>query len=191
MVKNENQSVLKIFLQLRWWITFCIFKYTLENKTGNKGEQQLDMLVKKETIFDNIVAVSGTKKEAIRTISRLCAKQTLLDATQLEKAFWKREEWDSTGCGEGIAIPHAIIKEIDEVQLFIVRFRYPIEWESFDDKKVDIAFVIIAPEEKGQEKYLVFLSRLARKLVDEKFVADFRNYRSTEAVYQYVKNELE
>ena len=73
------------------------------------------MLVKKEKIFDNIVAVSGTKKEAIRTISRLCAKQTMLDATQLEKAFWKREEWDSTGCGEGIAIPHAIIKEIDEV----------------------------------------------------------------------------
>ena len=67
------------------------------------------MLVKKEKIFDNIVAVSGTKKEAIRTISRLCAKQTMLDATQLEKAFWKREEWDSTGCGEGIAIPHAII----------------------------------------------------------------------------------
>ena len=67
------------------------------------------MLVKKEKIFDNIVAVSGTKKEAIRTISRLCAKQTMLDATQLEEAFWKREEWDSTGCGEGIAIPHAII----------------------------------------------------------------------------------
>ena len=97
----------------------------------------MDMLVKKEKIFDNIVAVSGTKKEAIRTISRLCAKQ------------------------------------------------------SFDDKKVDIAFAIIAPEEKGQEKYLVFLSRLARKLVDEKFIADFRNCRSTEAVYQYVKNELE
>ena len=55
------------------------------------------MLVKKEKIFDNIVAVSGTKKEAIRTISRLCAKQTMLDATQLEEAFWKREEWDSTG----------------------------------------------------------------------------------------------
>ena len=53
----------------------------------------MDMLVKKEKIFDNIVAVSGTKKEAIRTISRLCAKQTMLDATQLEKAFWKREEW--------------------------------------------------------------------------------------------------
>ena len=87
----------------------------------------MDMLVKKEKIFDNIVAVSGTKKEAIRTISRLCAKQTMLDATQLEKAFWKREEWDSTGCGEGIAIPHAIIKEIDEVQLFIVRFRYRSE----------------------------------------------------------------
>ena len=146
----------------------------------------MDILVKKEKIFDNIVAVSGTKKEAIRTISRLCAKQTMLDATQLEEAFWKREEWDSTGCGEGIAIPHAIIKEIDEVQLFIVRFRYPIEWESFD-----IAFAIIAPEEKRQEKYLVFLSRLARKLVDEKFIANFRNCRSTEAVYQYVKNELE
>ena len=159
-------------------------------KTENKGEQQLDRLIIRERIFDNIVAVSGTKKEAIRMISRLCAKQTALDATQLEEAFWKREEWDSTGCGEGIAIPHAIIKEIDEVQLFIVRFRYPIEWDSFDDKKVDIAFVIIAPEEKGQEKYLAFLSKLARKLVDEEFVTDFRRCRSTEAVYQYMKKEF-
>lgn len=88
----------------------------------------------------------------------------MLDATQLEKAFWKREEWDSTGCGEGIAIPHAIIKEIDEVQLFIVRFRYPIEWESFDDKKVDIAFAIIAPEEKGQENIWCFCPGLPENL---------------------------
>lgn len=175
------------------FLRFLILNFQVHSgiKTGNKGEQQLDMLVKKERIFDNIVAVSGTKKEAIRTISRLCAKQTMLDVTQLEEAFWKREEWDSTGCGEGIAIPHAIIKGIDEVQLFIVRFRYPIEWDSFDDTKVDIAFAIIAPEEKGQEKYLAFLSRLARKLVDEQFVADFRGCRSAEAVYQYVKNELE
>ena len=151
----------------------------------------MDRLIRRERIFDNIVAVSGTKKEAIRMISRLCASQITLDAAQLEETFWKREEWDSTGCGEGIAIPHAIIKGIDQVQLFVVRFRYPIEWDSFDDKKVDIAFAIIAPEEKGQEKYLTFLSRLARKLVDEKFVADFRSCRSSEAVYQYVKNELE
>ena len=95
---------------------------------------------------------------------------------------------DSARCD---TVRESILEEIDEVQLFIVRFRYPIEWESFDDKKVDVAFAIIAPEEKGQEKYLVFLSRLARKLVDEKFIADFRNCRSTEAVYQYVKNELE
>ncbi len=151
----------------------------------------MDTLIRRERIFDNIVAVSGTKKEAIRTISRLCAKQTTLDAAQLEEAFWKREKWDSTGCGEGIAIPHAIIKQVQEVQLFIVRFRYPIEWDSFDDKKVDIAFVIIAPEERGQEKYLAFLAKLARKLVDEKFVANFRNCRSTEALYQYIKDGLE
>lgn len=150
----------------------------------------MDRLIVRERIFDNIVAVSGTKKEAMRMISRLCASQTTLDAAKLEEAFWKREEWDSTGCGEGIAIPHAIIKGIDQVQLFVIRFRYPIEWDSFDDKKVDIAFAIIAPEEKGQEKYLAFLSGLARKLVDEKFVADFRNCRSTEAVYQYLKNGL-
>ena len=42
----------------------------------------MDMLVKKEKIFDNIVAVSGTKKEAIRTISRLCAKQPMCDTVR-------------------------------------------------------------------------------------------------------------
>ncbi len=162
-----------------------------KNKTENKGEHQLNRLIKRERIFDNIVAVSGTKKEAVRTISRLCANQTTLDAAQLEEAFWKREEWDSRGCGEGIAIPHAIIKEVNAVQLFIVRFRYPIEWDAFDNRKVDVAFAIIAPEEKGQEKYLAFLAHLARKLVDERFVAAFRSCRSAEALYQYMIKEME
>ena len=147
-------------------------------------------LLKEEAILLN--ASFQSKAEAIDVLTQLQADVgNVSDREKYRQGILAREADGTTAVGDGIAIPHAIIKEIDEVQLFIVRFRYPIEWESFDDKKVDIAFAIIAPEEKGQEKYLVFLPRLARKLVDEKFIADFRNCRSTEAVYQYVKNELE
>lgn len=151
----------------------------------------MEGLIKREKIFDNIIVTSGTKKEAIRTISRLCATHRLLDEVELEEAFLKREEWDSTGCGEGIAIPHAIIEGTNKVQLAIIRFRYPIEWEAFDDKPVDIAFAIIAPKEEGQERYLAFLSCLARKLVDEEFVSDFRKCRNAEEMYRYLVNNLE
>ena len=130
----------------------------------------MDTLIKREKIFDNIIVPSGTKKEAIKIISRLCATHRLLDESTLEEAFWKREEWDSTGCGDGIAIPHALVKETNKVQLAVIRFRYPIEWDAFDGKPVDTAFAIIAPEETGQEKYLSFLARLARKLVGEEFI---------------------
>lgn len=150
----------------------------------------MSTLIKRDRIFDNAIMVSGTKREAIKVISRLCARQVMVDQKTLEESFWKREEWDSTGCGEGIAIPHAIIKGIDKVQLFIVRFRYPIEWGAFDEKAVDIAFAIIAPEEKGQEKYLSFLSCLARKLVDEEFVANFRDCKNADEIYEYMKKEL-
>lgn len=73
-------------------------------------EHQLDTLIKREKIFDNIIVPSGTKKEAIKIISRLCATHRLLDESTLEEAFWKREEWDSTGCGDGIAIPPCTCK---------------------------------------------------------------------------------
>ena len=127
----------------------------------------MDTLIKRKKIFDNIIVPSGTKKEAIKIISRLCATHRLLDESTLEEAFWKREEWDPTGCGDGIAIPHA-------------------EWDAFDGKPVGVAFAIIAPEETGQEKYLSFLARLARKLVDEEFIESFRKCRNEEEMYEYL-----
>ena len=48
---------------------------------------QLDTLIKSEKIFDNIIVPSGTKKEAIKIISRLCATHRLLDESTLEEAF--------------------------------------------------------------------------------------------------------
>lgn len=111
----------------------------------------MDTLIKREKIFDNIIVPSGTKKEAIKIISRLCATHRLLDESTLEEAFWKREEWDA-----------------------------------FDGKPVGVAFAIIAPEETGQEKYLSFLARLARKLVDEEFIESFRKCRNEEEMYEYL-----
>lgn len=50
----------------------------------------MDTLIKREKIFDNIIVPSGTKKEAIKIISRLCATHRLLDESTLEEEFWKR-----------------------------------------------------------------------------------------------------
>ena len=44
----------------------------------------------------------------------------------------------------------------------------------------------ISPEETGQEKYLSFLARLARKLVDEEFIESFRKCRNEEEMYEYL-----
>lgn len=81
---------------------------------------------------------------------------------------------------------HALVRETNKVQLAVIRFRYPIEWDAFDGKPVGVAFAIIAPEETGQEKYLSFLARLARKLVDEEFIESFRKCRNEEEMYEYL-----
>lgn len=47
----------------------------------------MDTLIKREKIFDNIIVPSGTKKEAIKIISRLCATHRLLDESTLEEDF--------------------------------------------------------------------------------------------------------
>lgn len=124
----------------------------------------MDTLTKREKIFDNIIVPSGTKKEAIKIISRLCATHRLLDESTLEEVFWKREEWDPTGCGDGIAIPHALVRKTNKVQLAVIRFRYPIEWDAFDGKPVSVAFAIIAPRKPGRRNTFLFLHVLPESL---------------------------
>lgn len=59
----------------------------------------------------------------------------------------RREQVGSTGLGEGVAIPHARIKDLFRIQLAYVRLRSPIPFDAPDGKPVSDILVLLVPKE--------------------------------------------
>ena len=72
-----------------------------------------------------------------------------------------------TGVGNGIALPHARVKEVSSVRGLFVRLEKPVAYDAVDRLPVDLIFALIAPENKGVEhlKALAMVSRLMRNKI--------------------------
>jgi len=75
----------------------------------------------------------------------------------------ERERLGSTGVGYGVALPHARVAGIDKVYAAFVRLQTPLDYESIDDRPVDLVAMIIAPENAGGA-HLRALAQLSRQL---------------------------
>ena len=99
-----------------------------------------------------------TKEDLIYKIAdMLTRKFKNLSAETIFNALMEREKLGSTGFGDGLAIPHAKLKEIDTFAVCIVTLKKGIDFESIDKKKVKVAIAILGPEEQ-QKDYLRLLA---------------------------------
>ena len=110
------------------------------------------------------------KKEGIFTeMANLLAKAGKIDNPDLlVTALMEREKLVSTGIGDGIAIPHAMIDEVEETMLAVGRRKEGLPFDALDGNPVNLIFLIVGST--GQELlHLQLLSRLVRLLRDPRF----------------------
>jgi mannitol/fructose-specific phosphotransferase system IIA component (Ntr-type) len=86
-----------------------------------------------------------------RQLLRGVHKKAVLDSLR------RREEQISTGIGYGVAIPHAFLDEITEVQAIFGRSREGIEFDAVDDAPVNFIILFIVP----RDQYTSHLATLA------------------------------
>ncbi|HET6420994.1 MAG TPA: PTS sugar transporter subunit IIA [Geobacteraceae bacterium] len=80
-----------------------------------------------------------------------------------------REEIESTGISEGIAIPHArnpIVQHITRPTVTLCFLEHPVDFKALDDKPVHTLFTIVTPTVRS---HLHLLSRIAFALRDPGF----------------------
>jgi len=89
----------------------------------------------------------------------------IADTDAVERAILAREALMSTGIGEGVALPHALIEGFERTVLAVGRSRGGIDFDSLDGAPVHLVLLIVGP--KGQERsHMALLSHLARVLSD-------------------------
>ena len=105
-----------------------------------------------------------TRDEAFKELTSLLHEKNLItDPADTFKRLLRRESMASTAIGEGFAIPHANISDLEEVSLAIGKSEKGIDFSAIDAQKVYLIMMVLFPE--GKEKLHVhILYRYARIL---------------------------
>lgn len=90
----------------------------------------------------------------------------------------RREMLGSTGIGHGIAIPHGRSTAVPEVMIAFGRSDKGITWEAIDGKPVHLIFLVLAPPQERNNRYLPILGGLVEFLSDSRHREKLRRIKS-------------
>ncbi|GMA83393.1 hypothetical protein GCM10025855_29260 [Shewanella glacialipiscicola] len=96
-----------------------------------------------------------------------------------------REKVGSTGIGNGIAIPHGRLADIDKPIAVLIKCEEPIAFDAIDKQPVDILFALLVPADQCQQ-HLSTLSCMAEKLSDKQILKQLRKTHDEAELYQVI-----
>jgi PTS system nitrogen regulatory IIA component len=127
------------------------------------------------------VKASG-KKALLADLASRAATLFKVDDRRLFDRLVERERLGSTGIGGGIAIPHGRMSALAAPVGLFARLAQPIDFDSIDERPVDLVFLLMAPEGAGAD-HLKALARVSRLLRDRSLVEKLRATDNGDALY--------
>ncbi len=133
---------------------------------------------------DGVVAKlkSKSKKQALQELSKRAAKLTSVHERKIFEVLLERERLGSTGVGDGIAIPHGKLPDLNGLYGLFARLEHAIDFDSVDEQPVDLIFLLLAPQSAGAD-HLKALARISRLLRDARMREKLRGTDDDEALY--------
>ncbi|MEK7819899.1 MAG: PTS IIA-like nitrogen regulatory protein PtsN [Pseudomonadota bacterium] len=131
-----------------------------------------------------------SKKQALQDLARRAEALTGIDERAIFDVLMERERLGTTGVGNGIAIPHGKLPNIQRLRGLFARLEKPIDFQSIDDQPVDLIFLLLAPETAGAD-HLKALARVSRLLRDKATCEKLRGTKDAEALYALLTESRE
>ncbi|UCF96722.1 MAG: PTS sugar transporter subunit IIA [Spirochaetaceae bacterium] len=130
-----------------------------------------------------IGSAARNKQEVLAELARLAKKSRVLGKVSEKRildALQQRERVGTTGFGDGIAIPHCSLEDIDEFVVGLLIAPEGADFESLDRKKTTTFFFIIGPVSQ-RNRHIQLLSAISKVLknpdVIERFLEAFDEKR--------------
>jgi PTS system nitrogen regulatory IIA component len=134
----------------------------------------------------------SNKDDALHQIAKLGASSPTMqgiDADTLYGKLVEREAAVTTGLGNGVAIPHARITGLDNFVVFLLVAPRGIDFEALDKKKVQIFFVVFAPDDKVSE-HLQLLASISRLLSQASVRKEICKATNPDVLYEIVARSV-
>jgi len=134
---------------------------------------------------------STTKEEVIRELSDMMTKtHTNVDVEKLHDILVEREKLGSTGIGNGVAILHGKVSDLETIVTGFGRSVPGIPFDAQDGEPVHLFFVLIAPKNSAS-LHLKAMARLSRLLKDAHFRSHLFESDTAEKIYNIIIAEDE
>jgi len=101
-----------------------------------------------------------SKKHALEILSEMLAEALPPDpdapdrlslTNSVMEALVQREKLGSTGLGEGIALPHASLPQLETLGAAVVTLLNPVDFDAPDGQPVDVMLAFLAPSPASDE----------------------------------------
>ncbi len=145
-----------------------------------------DILVHEASILD----LKSTAKDDLlaEMAAALAAAEPALEAESLLGVLREREALQSTGIGEGVAIPHGKVDGLDRLVAAFARSTTGVDFDSIDGQPTQLLFLLVVPEQSGGQ-HLKALARISRFFRDASFREKLLAATDLEEIFRAIEEE--
>lgn len=131
---------------------------------------------------------SSTKESVISEIvDQLYKCKRIRDKKKILESLLKRETLESTGIGNGVAIPHARVNSLKEAILFFGISKNGVDFFSVDNKPVHLIVLFLTPVLESS-LHIKILSKIGTMLNNKELISELMNCSSNESLFEILKH---
>ncbi len=128
------------------------------------------------------------KPGALHELASMLGRGTSTDAAEVERVLAEREALQSTGIGEGVAIPHGALSDVSSQCAALLLVPDGLDFSSIDERAVHILFAVVGPK-KATGEHLRTLARVSRLLKSAEFRGKLLSQESSAAAFDLIATE--
>lgn len=130
------------------------------------------------------------KAAAIKMLAGMLSRGSTVDSSEVELVLTERERLQSTGIGEGVAIPHGALPQLETQHAGLLIVPEGLDFAAIDGLDVNIIFGVIGPK-RATGEHLKTLARVSRILRNKAFRDRLVAAPDSKAAYDLLSAEEE
>lgn len=124
-----------------------------------------EILTEHRILVDSDGGFVHDKTDALRLLASLLAPAVGTDKQVIEQLLVERERLQSTGIGDGVAIPHTSVESAPGQAAALLLCPQGVPFDAIDGETVNIIFGVVGPK-RATGEHLRILARISRLLRD-------------------------
>jgi len=136
------------------------------SQTSTDRMRLSDILSVDRILVDIDGSVVKTKSDALRLLAEMLSPAVHVEKDTVEHLLLEREKLQSTGIGDGVAVPHCALDTASNQALALILCPRGIDFDAIDSEPVEIVFGLVGPK-RATGEHLRTLARISRLLRDE------------------------